>query len=428
MSNTLKFQDLGKAYIYDILTELLSLQALNSNQPCEVLSTGNKFSKRKRARHPDAVSRIDLESILNKVDIRTLRDNVPAIPASNSIIASFDALKNLTDLPDHARAPPTPAIVSAATRALECLEILLQSLLPPNHCSPTSTEMLSNVSTLMSFLITTVIPVCIPSKSKDTHTASTQRLSAITSVDRIVGNLTDMLLIPLIRSFRPLSQSFTTKLFTSKQAADQHAVDLRADICCLLRKAMSELDALSGLATENLADSFHSVKQRVALESVREIERVFRRNPAGNNTPELLTPKKLSHVCRIEKLVEKETLWYLCGILHSIFDSSPFTGPGDNNISSARNFLLEEAIMTGLYNFLRRDYTYLRNAKPPRSVENAGVNEGTANPSINDTQNGILRANCSIAQVFDEVAQGMVLNLVERLCFRQPQVCIDGSV
>lgn len=193
---------------------------------------------------------------------------------------------------------------------------------------------------------------------------------------------------------------------------------------------MSELDVLSGLATANLAESFHSVKRRVALESVREIERVFRQDPAGNNTAEPLTPKKLSLVGRIEKLVKKDTLWYLCVVLHSIFDSPPFTGPRDN-ISSASNFLLEEAIVTGLSNCLRRDHTCLSNNKPPRPIENAGVNEnfeGTANPSINDTQNGILRANCSVTQAFDEVAQGMILNLVERLCFQRPQTCIDGSV
>lgn len=192
---------------------------------------------------------------------------------------------------------------------------------------------------------------------------------------------------------------------------------------------MSELDVLSGLATVNLADSFRSVKRRVALESVREIERDFPEDTGADNTTEPLTPKKLSYAGRIKKLVEKDTLWYLCSILHSIFDSQPFISPaartnGNNNISSASNFLLDDAILTGLCNYLRRDHTCTCSTISPRPSENAGVDEsleGTASPIIDDTQNGILRAKCSAVTVFDEVAQGMILSLVERSCFHRPK-------
>jgi hypothetical protein len=294
--------------------------------------------------------------------------------------------------------------------------------------------MLQALATLLSYLITAVLPLFI-SRLKGKSKGVAQDSSIIFALDEILGRITTLIFIPLARSLGPLSLAYTTNVFSSNHAVDGGSagqIDIRSDLCCLVRQAMSDLDHLSALAATTLAYSLSGVRACLALEAVREMERSYLLQTTEDDAPRTTTPDPVTtdtpktRTARIHSLARKDTLWYLCSILFILFTPSSATSaarlkpPGGHECVSAaksQNKLLEDMILTGLSNIIGRSHL-CRCFTSPSHNKVAEMNERRTDTGISgcgDTENGMLGGKCQrrIAAV-DEVGHGMILAVIER--------------
>jgi len=309
---------------------------------------------------------------------------------------------------------------------MEDLGALLRTLLPPKPCSSTSVEMIQVVSTFLSYLLTAVLPLFI-SRLKGKRKFTVQDSSIISAVDGALGHLTTLIFIPLARSFGPLSQAYTTNILSSKHAIDEGpagSLDIRPDISCLLRKAISDLDLLRPLAATRLDHSLRGIRERVALEAVRELEKNFHAQKTQvacpipeTNTSDYPNITRIREDRIIDKLARKDTLWYLCNILHILFtpcsgssaarltSKTPHDGHEDNFAASK---LLEDAILTGLCRVIGGNdaHTCVITCK-----DTSSSCTGMGNRGCGETGNRKLYRKCHCV---DEVGHGMILAVVER--------------
>jgi len=301
--------------------------------------------------------------------------------------------------------------------------------------------MLQAVAILLSYLLTTVLPLFI-SRLNGKHKARAQDSSIIIAMDEFLGQLTNLIFIPLARSFSLLSQSHTANIFSSKHATDggtAGTLDIRPDLCRLLSRAMSDLDLLGSLAAARLVHSLCGVRECVALETVRAMEKNIpaQWTQAARSIPDTATgDTRISRIRtdRIDKLARKDTLWYLCSILHILFTPSSGSASSAARLTSkmshngheyvfaamCQNKLLEDAILTGLSNIIGRNHIHPCITSPSHT-KNTGTNDrssytGTGDSSIcGDTGNGKLSGKWHGRITVDEVGHGMILAVVERV-------------
>jgi hypothetical protein len=341
----------------------------------------------------------------------------------------------LTELADDEKILSTTLLAAATGRALEDLGVLLRTLISHGLCSSTSAEMLKALATLLSYLITAVLPLFI-SRLKGKQKGTAQHSSIIVALEEILGQITTLIFIPLARSFGPLSLSYTTNVFSNNHAVDGSIADrfdIRSDLCCLVRQAISDLDHLGALAAATLVHTLCGTRKRLALEAVREMEKSFlphtkQDDAACTTTPDSATtdtPK--TRIARIHKLARKDTLWYLCSMLYILFTPSSATSAarlnsqtphGGHEFGKSQNKLLEDAILTGLSNIIARDHSCRCFTSPSRNMV-AEMNEHrtdthTGVSSCGDTGNGKLSGKCQRRTAVDEVGHGMILAVIER--------------
>ncbi|KIM81684.1 hypothetical protein PILCRDRAFT_821031 [Piloderma croceum F 1598] len=196
---------------------------------------------------------------------------------------------------------------------------------------------------------------------------------------------------------------------------------------------MSDLDHLGALAATTLAHTLCGVRECLALEAVREMERSYLLQTTEDDASRTTTPDPVTtdapktRTARIHSLARKDTLWYLCSILCILFTPSsatpaarPITSPlGGECVSAAKsqNKLLEDVILTGLSNIIRRNQLCRCFTSPSRNKV-AEMNEGRTDTGISgcgDTENGRLSGKCQRkTAAVDEVGYGMVLAVIER--------------
>jgi hypothetical protein len=192
---------------------------------------------------------------------------------------------------------------------------------------------------------------------------------------------------------------------------------------------MSDLDHLGSLAAAGLVYSLRGVKERVVLEVVREMAKHFpphrTQNATARTTPDAATtdPPK-TRIPRIYKLARKDTLWYLCSILHMVFN--PYSASSAAHLTSkmshacvfaakCQNKLLEDAILTGLSSIIGRS-SACRCFTSPSQNKNTKINEPRAGDSVcGDNENGKLSGKCLHRTTVDEVGDGMILGAAERV-------------
>lgn len=345
-----------------------------------------------------------------------------------SVFSSFDTLKNLAELSNDEKTLPTTLLTAATSRALEDLGALLRTLLLPKLSSSTSIEMLRTVGTFLSYLLTTALPLFV-SRLKGTLKAAVQDSLIIMALDEIFGRLTTLIFIPLTRSLGPLSEAYMVETFSSNHVEGggiPSTFDIRSGLCSLVRKAMSDLDLLGALATASLVHIIRGVRERVSLETVREMERFFLpQDDAARTTPDEAasthTPK--TRIPRIHKLARKDTLWYLCSILHIVFIPSSASSAGRPtpkasydrySCVSAANKLLEDAVLTGFSRIIGR-CPVGRCCTFSSHNKNSEINNCHVEDSIwDDIGNGKLSGKCSCRITVDEVGHGMILAVAER--------------
>jgi hypothetical protein len=328
---------------------------------------------------------------------------------------------NIADLPGGAKMLSISDLLTATKCALEELGGLLDSVLRPRKCSSTSVELLKAVALLLSYLLTTILPLFI-SRAKPQEDFK----FVITALDEILGQLVTLIFMPLTLSFGPLSQAYTANIFSIIHSADGGILctfDIRSDLCCLVRQAMSDLDQLSSLASPIVVRGLSGIRGGMALEVVRQMETYARTAYNG-----ITTDTAKTCTLRIRKLARKDTIWYLCNLLHILFTPpsvssvvhiTSATARGDDECVSAincQNKLLEDGILTGLSNIIKRNHTCCCSTSPlhNRSTEMKDYRTGTGD-MCGDNRNGKLSGKCHHKTAVDEVEHGMILAVAERV-------------
>jgi hypothetical protein len=294
----------------------------------------------------------------------------------------MSALQKLTEA-TNTKPPPFSLLIPMAQRTLRAIGSLLQLVIaesPPSHFP----EDLLNTLVVSTFhVIATVLPLLYAKMKGKPKTPSS-------TLDAFLGTLAMEIFLPSIRSFAPLSLSTISNVFAAPQECSPK--DVRADLLNLLKECMSAL----GVST-----AIQPLRERLALEAVRQIEGLY---PDASITP----PNALesSRQERIKLLANKDSLLYLCRILHLMFVHPHWTSNSkDKNFSGAKDDLLKDAIIKSLTGLLRR------RCRRPENGGDVIAEQASTGPNSAGIPIGV---RCD-EEVVDEVARGMILGVAERV-------------
>ncbi|GLB36631.1 hypothetical protein LshimejAT787_0309190 [Lyophyllum shimeji] len=313
------------------------------NSSSEQPATTKKRPK-KKTMPPTAVSgsdqmplvpttRVDLNSILEDSSIRQEMD-IPRIASSHSLFSGVDSFLRLTSLPDVA----SDLLLSVTLRTIEAAAQSLRSVITP----PTR-NVTSDLDTLESLgrAVHQVLSVTLPLLASPTRGSLELAIS-------LLDRTTSLVLYPLIRAFSARSETFLSSLFLCHPASTSATtpvataatlkppvarpeplpVDVRPDMLSLFRMIFCCLDgqteSLPMLAKPSMAS--HTLRASLILETVREIDKLLSTAPrictSSDPTRGLSVGVRGHHQprsFRVKKLATKDSLWFLCTVLHTLF-------------------------------------------------------------------------------------------------------------
>ncbi|KAI0935685.1 hypothetical protein AcV5_004034 [Taiwanofungus camphoratus] len=326
-------------------------------------------------------------------------------PSHQNILSDIDKLETLVSIrASRVSSVSDDLLIATTKRALDALGGSLASLLPPNHIDPKSMNVIGALAALLPHLLTTVLPSFQKPQRK---TKVTQGYPVI---DDIIGHMVTSILIPLIRSFTPLSRIYLSALFSptrhkKKQARsdgrkDAKVVDIRTEIITLLDQTMSALENLTGTLA---ITSNRNVRHLLSLESVREVQRLYSEKSSQDHNVDQEIRSGRVHMSRnsnrLDALIRKDAVWYLCNVLHLVGPAKPGTPPSEP--SNEQDTLFEEAIHPLLSALIRRS----------RGSTSFGLLSAQAAKA---SEMGSEAATRSPRYEMDEVERGMILAVIER--------------
>lgn len=328
---------------------------------------------------------------------------------------------------------------------------------------------LGALGTLGERLLTTVLPLFNSGGRKH---GQKKKIAAATAewndaaLDEILGRVTTVLLLPLVRSFAPLSTNFLSALLLPRNSKNkaknkatppgtraQEPTDIRPDAFALLDRT---LEALSASALAGAAPVVQRIKHVLILEAARELLELYSDSRPGTNThaagrsePASLSASSVaearakavlkrnleSSVDRVGRLARKDALWYLCNTLQRVLPlgGQPSTAGAISIASPAaggeQDGLLEETLYGMLSRLLRAPPpSRLPTHAPPADEEGANLNANvpvqapaagtlTTPERADDGSPGRPRYGSEGARApgMGEVERGMVLAVVERV-------------
>ncbi|KAJ6577099.1 hypothetical protein B0H10DRAFT_927224 [Mycena sp. CBHHK59/15] len=389
---------------------VLESNPIADNQPAS--STMKKKTKKKSTeKRSDIPGRTALETVLEDINGRRFffasfwqsSDCLPgrefaSLPGSDSLFSSVAAFQQLTSvlssLPTAITASQRSLLLSTTTRALMALATVLHPIL---HCTDVTTasktSTLQTLAVLVHHLLTTSVPYLSRKVRKHVH----HRATTSSNMNQLVEVLITHIIYPVLQAFAPLSRSYLAALFPSTSTASALPVDLRPDVLHLFQSAFSPLVA---------ADSSYEVNLRgsLALFTLRELENLF--------PPRLTDGKRTlwTRDNRVTALARKDSLWYLCTVLHVLFASpkdcsTPGSALSDRPISETR-------ILDAISRIIARC------RRPPDvEIDGAGRNDGISahHPDVEDEENSSEEPPIEIdLQVIDRVGYEMILGVMER--------------
>ncbi|KAH9921304.1 uncharacterized protein B0H18DRAFT_956678 [Fomitopsis serialis] len=306
--------------------------------------------------HPKVV----LRSILDPSQIDIV---LPALPSTTHVLRAFETLDRLLFLQssNSSSGNDLPNLLLATTkRAIDALGDNLARLLPPNAVSPSAADALDALGTLAERLIITVLPLFKvgPDRKQKRKAGALAPEWNYAALDEILGRIATVLLLPLVRSFAPLSTSFLSALLLApnskkrgrKSAAETRASgvsgqsDVRPDVFAMLDRIVTTLESLSASALVGAAPIVRRIKHVVVFEAARELLDLYTDSrPAGADTSthaanrsqynnsassgsretraakEKATATAKTHRAgRVGRLARKDALWYLCNALQRV--------------------------------------------------------------------------------------------------------------
>jgi len=234
-------------------------------------------------------------------------------------------------------------------------------LLPPNAVSPSAADALDALGTLAERLIITVLPlfkVEPDRKQKRKAGALAAPEWNYAALDEILGRIATVLLLPLVRSFAPLSTNFLSALLLApnskkkgkkntaetRASGDPGQSDIRPDVFAMLDRIVTTLESLSASALVGAAPIVRRIKHVVIFEAARELldlymdsrpagadtsthaaQRSEHNNSASSGSKETRAAKenananaKTHRAGRVGRLARKDALWYLCNALQRV--------------------------------------------------------------------------------------------------------------
>ena len=226
---------------------------------------------------------------------------LPSLSSSSDVLAAFDTLDRLLCLfPSNTSVDFMNLVLAAAKRAVGALGDNLARLLPPNDtpvpASAASADALASLGTLTERLILTVLPMFTKCNRKQTRKGKLTAEWNDAALYEILGGITGVLLLPLIRSFAPLSMDFLSALLptckkTQKPSTDPSVgstslpTDVRPNAFAMLDKIATALESFSASAVVGIHSIVRRIKHVVIVETARELHALYEgsRPPAATD-------------------------------------------------------------------------------------------------------------------------------------------------
>lgn len=393
---------------------------------------------------------------------------LPEVIRSPSLLIPLEALElKSSQLSHQKRKQPDQSYLLTVERALGAAAELLVAQLPPHEQQPNASSLIHALTHIVPRILSTATPL-VCRRSSSTNATATKPKSGTkekpngsenhtNAVDRILGILVTSILVPLVRSFAPLSNNQFSTLILSPQLPKQKrtenattssssssssstsvprgrsevTVDIRYDVLGLINSIIEKLGeiglAQGGLLVGNIRD----LVQCLMLEAIRQLESLFQDESSQGLKNLGETQPTTSHHQqpqqdhqeqehhqhtrhhhrsgrgRLAKVARKDSLWFLCSIIHLLLSSST-TLSGCSSLSDppdleegTNDLLLGEAICTALSGMLRRvrDQDSCQTIDGDEDWEDAG------------------RVGSEFWRrygVIDEVERGMILAIIEK--------------
>lgn len=359
---------------------------------------------------------------------------LPSLSSSSDVLTAFDTLDRLLFLyPGNTSADSTNLVLAAAKRAVDALGDNLARLLPPNEVPVPSSagDTLASLGTLMERLMLTVLPIFTKCGRKQSPKNKVIAEWNDIALYELLGGITRVLLLPLVRSFAPLSTDYLFALLHARKKTQKPSTessvgsaplptDIRPDAFAMLDKIVTTLESFSASVVVGPHSLVRRIKHVVIIETARELHDLYEGSrpftPSDKGVPSSAPPRSgrtrgsadraSANPRRLALLARKDALWYLCSTLQRVLalGIQPSTGDSPPGVAlrtgGEQDELLEETLYEMLASLLRTPTTHGRT--PPAAADGVGA----------------AREGCpgrpSYGRGLSEVERGMVLAVVER--------------
>ncbi|KAG6828363.1 hypothetical protein H0H87_002311, partial [Tephrocybe sp. NHM501043] len=262
------------------------------------------------------------------VDWRSLLDDMGARPPiqtvllSHSLFSAVDDFIRLTSLPE----VNLDLLLSVTLRTLDALAIQVNNITSsPSSGAPINPNALIRIGTVLHHVL------------KMSLVSLTQRFpQTVEQIITLLDRTTNLILIPLICAFNTRSEIYLGSLFLPSPdgsmtgplkppaASPQYSItDIRADMLDLFKETFFLLDGClqSHLPLPRPSMVSRTFRVSLILETLREFDRVLSVTPVtSSHVLDRGVDPKQHQSDRVKQLALKDSLWYLCTVLHLLFE------------------------------------------------------------------------------------------------------------
>ncbi|KAJ6498038.1 hypothetical protein C8R47DRAFT_316910 [Mycena vitilis] len=371
-----------------IKTLVNSAAPVSDTAPSGSQSVKRKPKKKAMDKRLDAPAQVDLETLLEDL---ISRPEFVSLPASDSLFSSYCAFQQLASVLSTSEVAVTGAqrslLLSTTLRALTAVSNVLHPILRSPELSEVSqASTLHTLSVFVHHLVSSSLPFFLRKPKRGTNESATISPRLNKFLDALISSI----FIPVLESFSPLSRRYLEFLLPTTPSTILPA-DLRPGVLQLFQSAFSPLISAPSGYEANL-------RATIALSALRELENLFPPRRTDDTRP----PRTRDN--RISALVRKDTLWYLCTVLHVLFTPPKDWVPMTGAISQRQ-----------IVDALARISSRCRKWSPPQT---AGTTDKCNTPDresdIDDEATSAQLPNLLDLDVIDEVGYEMLLGVMER--------------
>ena len=355
-----------------------------SSSAPEPTPASKKKTKKKTSGSDDLPQR-HLKSVLEGLHGQSGFDDILTVSRPNSLFSALNDCLKLCSLP----LPRPDLVLSAILRVTEAASLILNGIVirsTPNLAP--DPKLLETLGLVLYTTLETALPLLV-SRSPEAQPSlgyNVSEPSVAKLVIRLFERVATLVLNRLVTTFAPISVLYMDGLFAlpsgsatntatmtsagslkrgTSSRAKPSPIDIRKEMFSLFRTVFHLLDSHSQ-SKSTVPGLFLTLRASLILETVRALEGLLSQapsrgqppNPGGVDATERGEPSS-ERSWRVQKLATKDTLWYLCSILHTLCgdftvsnlsDSHSTTKPGsqDKEKSNAkrRQHLKNAAILT----------------------------------------------------------------------------------